>query len=328
MFQNSDQQSVSDEERMYMQLSTLSTLTKDYERLYARLQKTTEKASEEPPRGLRGWFLKITGQYDRAEIVSSHLNQVAHIKQDGDQLITEILGAARIASRAIRSTNEQSIGRIMRLNHAREVKGHDFIDTARRYRKTIEVVSECASVNPAVKEFITWIDTVDSHDDIEPEELARRSAELTNTNFSGAFSGADLEYLTLNERLGHEEKWRTIVQKAEAEENSHLQAVNAENLRAFTTQYEIICEHTARKFEVEIERFYDEIKMLKGAIALEHLSKLESHLKNQSEKIKFIREELIVNSTNRSSQRKSPKVTEDDYGHSGYTIEASVRQIM
>ncbi len=222
MFQDSEQQSVSDEERMYTQLSTLSSLTRSYENLYTRLQKTTEKASKEPPKGIRGWFLKLTGQYDRAEIVRTNLKQITAISEEGDKLINDILGAARVACRAIRSTNEQSIGRIMRLNHAREVKGNEFLDAVIRYRDTIEVVSKYADVDPMMKEFVNWIDTVDSRD-IDQGELARRSTELANVNFNGSFSGDGLEYLNLNERLGHEEKWRTLVQKAEAEENTHLQ---------------------------------------------------------------------------------------------------------
>ena len=222
MFQNDAQKSISDEERMYTQLSTLSSLTKSYELLYTRLQKATEKASKEPPKGLKGWFLKITGQYDRDEIVGKHLNQIAGIKQEGDVLINQILGAARIACEAIRNTNEQSIGRIMRLNYEREVKGHDFLDTAVRYKDTIEVVSKCAYVDSVMQEFVTWVDTVDTQN-VKPDELARRSNELANVNFSGSFSGAELEYLSLNQKLGHEAKWRTLIQKAEAEENTHLQ---------------------------------------------------------------------------------------------------------
>ena len=293
MLQNGGWQSGADEKRINSQLSTLSTLTKDYERLYTRLRFITERASEESPKGLIGWFLKSTGQYTRAAEVSENLEQILEIRREGDKLVNDILSAARIASRAIRSTNEQAIGRIVRLNHEREVKIYDFVDTVKRYRNTIEVVIRCAHIDSNMQEFITWVDNVNIKE-IDRQEVAQRSAELSNIDFNGSFSGADLEYLELNERLGHEQKWRTIIQKAAAEESTHLQAVSAEKLRVLTTQYEIICKHTAGKFEVEIERFYDEIDMLKAAVALNHLSELENHLNRQSQKIEFIREQLIV----------------------------------
>lgn len=68
--------------------------------------------------------------------------------------------------------------------------------------------------------------------------------------------------------------------------------------------------------------------MLKSAIALDHISKLESHLQSQSQKIEFIRKELIVNTMSRNARGKTSRDPGDSYTQPGQTVDTSARQVL
>lgn len=292
MFGKSEEIIVTDEERMYSQINKLSRMTRDYENLYQSLQKITVEAAKEPPRGVWGWFLRTMGIYKRDEIVRNQVQEIDSLSTEGNKLINDIIGSARIAHRAIQSINEQAIGRIKRLEQKRAVKQDELRDTVIRYQETIRAVTNYANVDSSLKEFVDWIQKTDLKN-VDSSELTRHRIDLTDVGFDGAFSKEVFYDLSLDERLYHEERWRTLVQKSEAEESSKSEGNNAEKLRAFTSKHEVICEQALRKFSLEIDRFDSEVSLLKSAIALNEINKLRSQIKEQSEKLAFIREELV-----------------------------------
>jgi len=323
MFGRSEEIIVTDEERMYSQINKLSRLTRSYEDLYQSLQKITIEAAKEPPKGIWGWLLKNMGIYKRDEIVKNQVKEIDSLSNQGNKLINDIIGSARIAHRAIQSINEQAIGRIKRLEQKRAVKRDEFFDTFTRYQETIRVVAQYANVDPSLIEFVSWIEKTDLKS-VDSSELARQKIDLTDIGFDGAFSEEVFYHLNLDERLYHEERWRTLIQKSEAEENTESERGNAEKLRAFTSKHEVICEQALRNFNVEIDRFYSEVNLIKSAIALSEISKLRSQVREQSEKLAFIREQLVFRieeqrAAERNAARRSANMSQQ---YSGDTTDA------
>ena len=292
MFGKPDETFTSDEERMYLQVNNLSTLTKNYEGLYQKLQAITIEAAKEPPKGIWGWLLKTMGFYRRDEIVKSQVKEIDALSTKGVELINDIIGSARIAHRAIQSINEQAIGRIKRLEQKKAVKKDEFLDTFTRYQETIRVVAQYANVDPSLREFVDWIERTDLKN-VGSSELAHRKVDLTDVGFDGAFSEEVFYHLSLDERLYHEERWRTLIQKSEADESAELERRNAERLRAFTSKHEVVCEQALRHFSLEIDGFYSEVNLIKSAIALNEINKLRGQIREQSEKLAYIKEQLV-----------------------------------
>jgi hypothetical protein len=282
----------SDEKRIYSQINSLSTLTKNYEGLYQKLQTITIEAAKEPPKGIWGWFLQTIGVYRRDEIVESQVKEIDDLNNKGVKLINEITGSARIAHRAIQSINEQAIGRIKRLEQKKAVKKDELIDTFTRYQETIRVVVQYANVDSSLIRFIDWIERTDLKN-IGSIELATQKINLTDVGFDGAFSEEVFYHLSLEERLYHEERWRALIQKSEAEESTEAERKNAEKLRVFTSKHEVICEQTLRHFSLELDRFDSEVSLIKSAIVLNEINKLRGQIREQSEKLAYIREQLV-----------------------------------
>ena len=202
MFGKPEEIVISDEERMYSQVSKLSRLTKKYEDLYQSLQSVTIEAAKEQPQGIKGWILKTFGFYKRDEIIKGQVQLIDDLSTKGINLINDIIGSARIAHRAIQSSNEQAIGRIKRLEVKKSVKKDEFDDTFTRYRDTIRIVSQYANVDRSLIEFVDWIEKTDLGS-VGSSELAHRKIDLTDVGFDGAFSEEVFYHLNLDERLYH-----------------------------------------------------------------------------------------------------------------------------
>jgi hypothetical protein len=325
MFGKPEEIVISDEERMYSQVSKLSRLTKKYEELYQSLQSVTMEAAKEQPQGIKGWILKTFGFYKRDEIIKGQVQLIDDLSTKGINLINDIIGSARIAHRAIQSSNEQAIGRIKRLEVKKSVKKDEFDDTFTRYRDTIRIVSQYANVDPSLIEFVDWIEKTDLGS-VGSSELAHRKIDLTDVGFDGAFSEEVFYHLNLDERLYHEERWRALIQKSEAEENVESERRNAEKLRAFTSKHEVICDQALRHFSVEIDTFYSEVNLIKSAIALNEINKLRSQIREQGKKLAYIRAQLVFKIeeqriAERNAARRSADVNQKSSSSSTKNVE-------